>query len=214
MKLFKNIRESAENKSVTHPIVAEERFKSIETPISSFGNRAMDTTIGSFGASRTMIASTFPLAIDSIREEALLHQGGNYHLIILLKELFGLGDLDDFILIMKQWGTALAKEIFNACQLFESEQRFDILITYLNQILIHKQMGTFQCSVSEAEKTVVISYYFTPFDHLLLAHFGEASCVTLYGSLFEKLMGDVAETIFEIQSIEGSAELWRFTLKA
>ncbi len=214
MKLFKNTRESAGNRSMVHPAPAEERFKSIETPISSFGNRAMDTAIGGFGASRSVIASTFPLAIDSIREEALLYQGGNYHLIILLKELLGLGDQDDFILIMKQWGVALAKDIFNSCQLFQSEQKFDVLITYLNQILIHKQMGAFQCSVSEAEKTVVVSYYFTPFDHLLLAHFGEASCVTLYGSFFEKLMENVAETIFEIQSIEGSGELLRFTLKA
>lgn len=214
MKLFKNSREPAENRSVIHPAPAEERFKSIEAPISSFGNRTMDASIGGFGVSKTMITSTFPLSIDSMREEVLLHQGGYYQLMIVLKALSGLGDQDDFLLIMKQWGSTLAKEVSSSFELFRSEQRFDVLITYLNQHLIHKHMGAFQCTVNEAEKSLVISYYFTPFDRLLLSHFTESSCVTLYGTFFKNLMGEVAEAIFEIQSIEASDELWQFKLKA
>lgn len=216
MKLFKRSEETEENRTITNSFEMpnEERFKSINVPQNRFGKKAVNEDVRSFGLQKASSQISFPSNIDFLRETSLIYQEGEYRLITLLQELSKLGDQEDFLVIMDRWGTALANDIFQSCETCSSEKNFHAVISYLNQIFIYKGIGVFQCSLIESEKTLIISYYFSKFDKLLLTYFGESSSVTLYGAFFKHLMTNIAETMFEIKSIDASHDFWRFTLKA
>lgn len=160
------------------------------------------------------ISATSPNSINDIREKSALHESGNYLLFSLLRELAGLGDKDEFQMILKHWGSTLAQEIIDGCRLIQSEEDFDLLVEYLNELLLLKRMGCFQCNVSEHDKTVTVDYFFTKFDQNMFSRFGESYSIGFYGTFFERLMELVIEAKLALKSVEGSDELWRFTFIA
>lgn len=164
--------------------------------------------------SKHLVLATFPDSIDGIREKSALHESGNYLLFSLLRELARLSDKDEFQMILKHWSIALAQEIIDGCRLIQSEEHFDVLVEYLNELFLLKRMGCFQCTVNEYEKTVTVDYFFTKFDENIFIRFGESYSISFYGTFFEHLMGLVVEAKLALKSSEGSDELWRFTFIA
>ncbi len=200
MKLFKSIREDSGTAGIG---MKEGHFKTMHAA----GSEGMEPR-------RQSLCASFPQQIGSLRKESELYESGHYLLFTLLRELASVAGREELQLIMKQWGDALAGEMAAQCAILRSEERFDVLVSYLNQLMIQKRLGTFECTVNEASRTIVIDYFCTTYDRLLLENFGETLTIAFYGSLFEQLMGTVAETRLSLASVEGSDDAWRLTLKA
>lgn len=201
MKLFKNDQKQS-------------GFSSVKSPQESGFFQSVNHYNSPKQGEKHPVSATFPDSINDIREKSLLHESGNYLLFSLLRELADLGDQDEFRMLLKHWSGTLAQEIAQGCRFIQIEEHFDLLIEYLNELLLLKRMGCFKCTVSEYDKTIAVDYFFTKFDENMFTRLGESYSIGFYGTFFERLMGLAVEAKLALKSAEGSDELWRFTFIA
>lgn len=152
--------------------------------------------------SKMTVEASFPHGYDEIRQKAPIFQEGNVLLASLLKELAQLGDAEDFQSIMRTWGAGLAEQIALGCRLIQSEERFSVLCTYLNELLLLHRLGTFECSVQEQNHSLGIHYHFTNLDRHLSEVYGDFFWLSFYGELFRVMMNYAVEADLQLETAE------------
>ncbi|MDD2266158.1 hypothetical protein [Sulfuricurvum sp.] len=165
-------------------------------------------------AKTTAVHAVFPKSIEKSRETSLWNENNAYLLMTLLKELAKVGDKNNFTTILNLWSITLVQDVLDECYTIEEEEHFELLVQLLNQLMMLRHLGCFQCMVDEAARIIRIDYFSTRIDQACLDQFGEIYTTAFIGNFFERLMSAIVEVDCKLHSIEGSTETWTYIYKA